>query len=377
MASESPALSLLISFSGDGGVERMTLNLLEGLIERGFSIDLLLIKARGPYVAQIPGGVNVIKLKANSALSCVPELVAYIDTVRPKLMMVAKHRALVALIKAQEKATTTTKIVGQIHTNTSAALAHKPWARWFRFMSMRRFYSRADLILCVSKGVADDIAGITGMAPERLPVIYNPVVTPALMESSTEPVSHPWLQEGGSSAPVILGVGRFSEQKGFDTLIRAFAELRQRIDVRLILLGRGELLDSYVRLVAELGVEASISMPGFVDNPFAYMSKSKVFVLSSNWEGFGLVLAEALSVGVPVVSTDCPSGPQEILEGGRYGSLVPVGDFEQMAEAIFDTLVSVDKRVNYSQAVERFTIDFCCDQYEKMLLAMQPAVESL
>jgi len=163
-------------------------------------------------------------------------------------------------------------------------------------------------------------------------VIYNPVVTPSLKSLATAPVDHPWI--GTNQPPLVLAVGRLTAQKDYPTLLRAFAKVRSRRNCRLIILGEGELRDSLEALTSQLGIADSVQLPGFADNPFAWMSKASLFVLSSAWEGLPNVLIQAMACGTPVVSTDCPSGPAEILENGKWGRLVPVGDEVALAEAM-------------------------------------------
>jgi glycosyltransferase involved in cell wall biosynthesis len=200
------------------------------------------------------------------------------------------------------------------------------------------FYPWADAIVAVSKGVADDLARVARLPRDRIKVIYNPVVTEALFRKAEEPLEHPWFLSG--CPPVILGVGRLTAAKDFPTLIRAFARVRESQLARLLILGEGEKRDSLEKLVRELRLERDVSMPGFMDNPYAYMRKSSIFVLSSCWEGLPNVLIEAMACGCQVISTNCPSGPEEILRGGHYGKLVPVGDAEALAKAI---LANFDK----------------------------------
>jgi glycosyltransferase involved in cell wall biosynthesis len=200
----------------------------------------------------------------------------------------------------------------------------------------KQFYRKADCIIAVSEGVADDLVSVAGLARSEIRVIYNPVVTPELVARAEEPLVHPWLVPG--AAPVVLGAGRLSPQKDFATLLRAFAQVRAARPVRLIILGEGELRGQLEAQAAALGVSEDIQFPGFVDNPYAYMRRAGVFVLSSAWEGFGIVLVEAMACGAPVVSTDCPVGPAEILDGGRYGPLVPVGDGGALAQSILSML---------------------------------------
>jgi glycosyltransferase involved in cell wall biosynthesis len=203
---------------------------------------------------------------------------------------------------------------------------------------IRRFYPWANSIVAVSKGVADDLAQTAGLPRERIQVIYNPVVTPELREKAQTPLDHPWFKPG--QPPVLLAVGRMSPQKDFPTLIRAFARVRQTRPAKLLILGEGKERPGLETLVRQLGLGQDVSLPGFVTNPYPYMARTSLFVLSSRWEGLPGVLIEALYCGAPIIATDCPSGPTEILADGRYGQLVPVGDVTALARAIETTLVS-------------------------------------
>jgi glycosyltransferase involved in cell wall biosynthesis len=229
--------------------------------------------------------------------------------------------------------------VGRLGANLSAALQGKAAVlRWFRQAPMAWLYAHVDHIVAVSQGVADDTLNITRMAPEKISVIRNPVITPSMQAQSMAPVDHPWLQGGG--APVILGAGRLTRQKDFPTLLRAFALARQQRPMRLIILGEGRLRGELTQLAQQLGIAEDISLPGHVANPQAWMAKAALFALSSLWEGSPNVLTEALALGVPAVATDCPSGPREILADGRIGPLVAVGDAQGLAVAMLDTLES-------------------------------------
>jgi glycosyltransferase involved in cell wall biosynthesis len=203
-------------------------------------------------------------------------------------------------------------------------------------MLARWLYPQAHRVVAVSHGVATDILHLYQLPTAKVAVIYNPVVTPELIARSWEAVEHPWLAAG--EPPIILGVGRLTAQKDFATLIRAFARVRQHDEARLIILGEGEHRPILEQLIGELGLQAWVALPGFVENPYAWMRRAAVFVLSSRWEGLPTVLIEAMACGTPVVATDCPSGPREILEGGKWGKLVPVGDAVGLAEAICQTL---------------------------------------
>lgn len=201
---------------------------------------------------------------------------------------------------------------------------------------VRSFYPWADTISAVSEGVADDLAQVVGIPRERIEVIHNPGVMPELRNKAQAPLDHPWFQP--DQPPVVLAVGSLTVQKDFPTLIRSIAHVQETRPVRLLILGEGQDRPELEALVRQLGLEESVSLPGFVANPYAYMARASVFVLSSRWEGLPTVLMEALYCGAPVVATDCPSGPREILRDGQYGQLVPVGNVTTLAHAIETTL---------------------------------------
>jgi glycosyltransferase involved in cell wall biosynthesis len=231
-------------------------------------------------------------------------------------------------------------------------------------LTARIFYPWADGIVTVSQGVAKDLAQITGLPLERIRVIYNPVITPELREQTKETTDHPWFAPG--EPPVVLGAGRLVEQKDFPTLIRAFAQVRRVRPARLIILGSGREQKRLEALVQDLSIEEDVGWLGFVKNPFAYMAHSAVFVLSSAWEGLPTVLIEAMAAGASVVSTNCESGPAEILDNGKYGSLVAVGNSEAMAEAILNVLSSTSKPVD-SCWLDQFTLETATQKYLDML----------
>jgi glycosyltransferase involved in cell wall biosynthesis len=201
---------------------------------------------------------------------------------------------------------------------------------------LRTFYPWAAGVVAVSRGAADDLVRTSGVSSERVRVVYNPVITPRMLELARQTPDHPWFAPG--EPPVILGVGRLTQQKDFPTLVRAFAEVRRVRPARLIILGEGPDRPMLERLIAELGVAGDVDLPGFRENALAYMAHAAVFVLSSAWEGLPTVLIEALAAGTRVVSTDCPSGPREILQEGRLGPLTPVGDPKALARAIAEAL---------------------------------------
>jgi len=223
----------------------------------------------------------------------------------------------------------------------------------------------ADAVIAVSHDVAEDIVRHTGLDRNQITTIYNPTVTPDLAEKAKLYVDHPWLTPG--SPPVILGAGRLSPQKDFQTLIKAFARIRAVHPARLIILGEGKKRNQLQALAQSLGVGDDVALPGFVENPFAWMTRSSIFVLSSAWEGLPGVLIEALACGCPTVSTDCPGGAAEILANGLYGMLVPVGDDKALAEAILATLDTPPAPELLRKRAAQFSIEKAVNQYLEVL----------
>ena len=233
-------------------------------------------------------------------------------------------------------------------------------------------YAEAEALVAVSDGIAAEMAAFAGVPRDRVVTVYNPVAGPHLTRRAGEPIDHPWLRPG--EPPVILGVGMLKPQKDFATLIRAFAQLRASRAARLVILGdaRGDAKDiackaELLALPGELGIAADVQFPGFVDNPQTWMARAACFVLSSRWEGLGNVLIEALACGCPVVATDCPSGPAEILAGGAFGRLVPVGDPAAMAAAIAATLDAPPAAAVLEARADHFSIDRAVDRYAALL----------
>jgi glycosyltransferase involved in cell wall biosynthesis len=230
---------------------------------------------------------------------------------------------------------------------------------------LRKVYHRVDGVIAVSRALAQQFTSAVGDATRRPHVVYNPVITDELVEQAEGPVPHPWLRQG--MPPVILGVGRLMEQKDFRTLLQAFARVREERKCRLVILGEGGQRQELQGLAERLGVAEEVDLHGFVENPYPYMRGASVYALSSAWEGLPNVLIEALGVGTPVVATDCPTGPREILEDGRYGPLVDVGDVEGMADALMQTLKDPLPPEDLKRGGERFRLETCGDHYLEVM----------
>jgi glycosyltransferase involved in cell wall biosynthesis len=362
MPKHSPHIALFIRSLYEGGAERVMLNLARGFMKQDLNVDLVLVKAEGGYMNQIPPGIRLIDLKAHSKPSILPKLVKYLRQERPASLLAALHYPCEIALLAKRLAGVSTRVVVCEQNNLSQeAKRIKQTSVRLSPLAARLFYPWADGIVAASQGVAEDLATVTTLPSERIQVIYNPVVVPEIFTKAKEPVDHAWFQPG--QPPVILGVGRLFPQKDFATLIRAFAMVRNVRPARLVILGSSGPDEANLKsVIRELDLEEEVALLGYTPNPYAYMARSSIFVLSSAWEGFGNVLVEAMAVGARIISTNCPSGPAEILADGKYGALTPVGDSKAMAEAILQTLSSSSKKVD-SGWLDQFTIETCSQKY--------------
>lgn len=402
------------------GAERVVSTVARGLVGRGHRVELLLEEVKGSLVEELlrsDSGVRVRSLQegwwaatlsalagayvnlANllAALLSLTEpgkaaawslfrmtwrdrpplfsLAHYVWTEKPDVVLSFLNYPNIALLLSARFCGHQTKFVVSVrnHISTSAELGKSSWMRRFPAL-MRRFLPEADGVIVPSEGVAQDVAEITGMARSEIRVIYNPVFRPELLQKADQEVEHPWLRE--ESIPIILAAGKLKPQKDFGTLVRAFACVRSKQPVRLIILGSGGGIDELVSLAEELGVSADIDLPGHVENPYPFMRGASVFVLSSLFEGLPNALIEALACGCPVVSTDCPSGPSEILDRGKCGRLVPVSDHLALADAIEATLENPPPREQMVERARFFSLENSVADYERAIRAISSTEEA-
>jgi len=331
----SPArLALFLPSLAGGGAERVMVTLANGFAARGHRVDLVLAHRQGSYLSAVSPQVTMQDLAASGVLGAVRPLAAYLRRERPAALLSAQSHANAAALIAAWLARGHTRVVVSERSTISveAARAQGLRARAL-YAAVPRLYRRADGIVAVSDGVARDLEAFAALADGSVRTIYNPADLASIRAKACDPPDHPWFDD--ATRPVVVAVGRLAEQKGFETLIAAFASLSGERAARLMILGEGPLRPQLERCAAGLNLSPErFQMPGFVINPHAYVARAAVFVLSSHWEGLPNALIEAMACGAPVVSTDCPSGPREILDGGRWGRLVPVGDRETLADAI-------------------------------------------
>jgi glycosyltransferase involved in cell wall biosynthesis len=339
-----------------------------GIAARGYTVDLVLARAEGPLLAEVPKSVRLIDLKSTRDLTSLPALVRYLRNEQPETLLSILHTNVIALW-ARRIARVPTLVVVSERGMLSCKVQHYASDLRMRLLPKlsRYFYPWADHIVAVSEGVANDLSQVAKIPRKRVRVIYNPIVTPELRVKAKAPLEHPWFEPG--EPPVILAVGRLTAPKDFSTLIQAFAQVRRNHLARLLILGEGEERHALEAEVKQLGLDQDVKLPGFVANPYPFMTRASMFVLSSIWEGLPGVLIESLFCGALIISTNCPSGPREILQNGRYGKLVPVGDVESLAQAIENVLVGKMSRPP-KESWSPFELDVVVDQYIKVLFGI-------
>ncbi len=350
-----------------GGIERVTLLMAPGFVQAGYRVTFLVQKAEGELIGAIPPGVQLISLDANRTIRALVPLVRFLRREKPDILVTSYGHNNIVALWAKILARSGTAVVVTQHNALSAETVKGKGLKFSRVLPVlyRGFLRFADAVVAVSRGIAEEMSVLAKVSRDRIAVIYNPVISNTFDADKMANCAHPWFKEG--EPPVILGVGRFVELKGFSTLIDAFAKLLKTRDARLVFLGEGHLRARLEAQVNTLGLKDKVDLPGFVANPLPFMSRAAVLAMSSTNEGFGNVLVEAMTCGTPVVSTNCLYGPPEILDQGRYGKLVPVGDSDSLAKAILSTLdAPLDRHVleargrefSVEKAVRDYTVLF-------------------
>jgi len=330
-------IALFIPSLDAGGAERVFVNIANDLSKKGFNVDLILTRKTGSYVELVGDNVNIIDLRRPSVMLSVISLARYLVQKRPTSIMSGLNHSNVALILSTLISRYRGKVVISVHSTVSqnlflnAGVKNKVMARFYRNLSKFNVF-----VVTVSLAVAKDLASNTDLSESSIITIYNPLNLSEILERSKSPVEHPWFYQKNSK--IIIFAGRLEKVKDLPTLIRAFKIVRESIGARLVILGSGSQEDNIKDLISELGLESHVLLTGYVDNPYKYIVKSDVFVLSSIVEGFGNVIVEALSLNVPVVSTDCNGGPREIIECAGAGRLVEPSNPQSLAQAIIEVL---------------------------------------
>lgn len=306
-----------------------------------------------PYADQVNDNVNIKHLRTSHRIGGFPHLSSYFLKNKPSVVLTPFVQLTLLAVRTRAILNLPIKIFVNVRSTYSVDFAFlSEMKRKQRIRHMTKYYPRCDGIIAISKGVADDLCSLTGIPENSVEFIFNPVVTESLIRSGKESINHPWFQPG--QLPVILGVGRLAKVKNFPLLIDAFEIIRRQIPCRCVIIGDGPERENIESRVRNSEFYQDIELAGRKENPFPYMQRAKVLVLTSSYEGLGNVLVEAMALGTPLVSTDCPHGPREILENGRFGALVPLDDPVSLSEAILNTMKNPVEREILMKATERF-----------------------
>lgn len=381
---ENKKIALLMPSFRAGGGEKAMIQIAGGLVESGCAVDLIVMRNDGELRSIVSDRVNIINFNTRRMIFSLPLLVLYLVKTRPLSIMALDEYSHLIAICASYLTLHKTKVVlriGNMYTELFERYRH--WKDKLLPFFIRLTYRFADHVVAVSRGVADDITKIAGLDHKKITVIYNPKPQSEIVQKMSEPATHPWLEQ--KTLPVAIAVGRLREQKNLGLLIRAFSKIQKRFPSRLIIIGAGRDEGKLRRLISDLNAEDYISLPGFMENPYSFMARSDLFVFPSLWEGMPNAVIEALMCGLPIIASDCDSGPREILapktpynkriksgyELGEFGVLVAVNDEDSFVEAVVKMFNDKKMQDTYRERTMVRASDFDIDKhfgpYEEVL----------
>lgn len=333
MAENCPRkIAIFLPNLGGGGAERVALSSAADLAAHGHRVDMLLVEAQGDLLPLVPDGVRIVDFKAHRLIASLPALVRYLREERPDTLHAVMWPLTIVAAVAHRLARSNAKLVVSDQNALSQSVPGGLQRRLLKY-TVRLFYPLADARVMCSAVAADDLASLSGIPRDSIEVILNPISPPERIASTPE-IEALWGETEGAR---LITVGSLKDQKNHALLLSAFAKVSDRKS-KLMILGEGDLRPRLARQAAKLGIAKRVIMPGFAIDPWPYLASADMFVLSSDYEGFPLALAEGMYAGLRIVSTDCVSGPAEMLDRGRFGRLVPCGDADALARAIDEAL---------------------------------------
>ncbi|WP_193310622.1 glycosyltransferase [Halorubrum halophilum] len=354
-----------------GGIERVTITLAEGLDKQGYQVEIVVSETGGPLQDEVPSSIPVVDLNksensADSLISHLPELVDYFNDSSPSAIFSEHSHGNILLVLSRVISQAETQVI--VRENGLSPYAPPGTMRYFKEQSTRliasAIYRKANKIIPVSDGVEQDLLSLC-LPRHKIYKINNPVVTDDLLTKADKKVTHDWFED--PNLDVILSVGRLEPRKGFTTLLESFSQLDSKKGIRLVIIGNGPEYENLKQMSQELGIEDKVWLPGFVDNPYKYMTNASVFVLSSTSEGLPTVLIEALASGCPVVSTDCPHGPAEILNEGEIAPLVEPNDPDALSNAISSVLENPQREGELKSRANDFRPESIIQEYDELV----------
>ncbi|RLM95057.1 glycosyltransferase [Haloarcula sp. Atlit-7R] len=370
MDGDRPLLAFFIPDLSVGGAEQVAITIANGLVTRGYDIDLLLSRASGELRSELSEQVSIVELPPSKTpvvgvAAHLPFLATYLNKRKPAALFPHLEHPSIVSLAINRFLSADTAVIPTQHSVFGHDVEATPKDQIVRRI-VPRLYPASDQIISVSEGVADSLVDRTPVDRSDISVLHNPVDVEQIRGRARQPVEHEWVEN--DERDVVLFVGRHARQKNLDGWVRAFEKVVNRNpNARAVIAGKGPCRAQVQTTVEQLGLSDVVSLPGFVDNPYRYMTKSDVFLLSSQYEGLPTVLIECLAVGCPVVSTDCPSGPREILSDGEHGTLVPIDDMDGLANAVCDTLADPPDSDRLRSRADDFSPKPVFDEYERFL----------
>lgn len=355
-------IGIVIYSLAGAGAERVSVNLAHEFVAAGHAVDFVPAQGGGELMGEVPPSSGVHVAQSGGARAWRAAIAHYVDTQAPDVLLAMMEGAGVLSIQAARGRAVPVYVVSHIHFSWHCRHASRWKERWLMPLAARWCLPRAAGVIGVSQGVSEDIRRAAGLRRDKVHTIYNPILTEAFYHKAAEPMDHSWFQPDRDWLTVVT-VGRLTAQKDHDTQLRAIREVNRQRPVRLVILGQGERHEELEALARELGIGEIVEFAGFDPNPYRYIAAADVFVLSSRWEGFGNVLVEALACGTNVVSTDCPSGPSEVLGEGKYGELVSVGDSGALAQGIVAALCRQAETGQLLQHLDKFKAARVAQEY--------------
>ena len=342
-----------------GGAEKTFIDLARSLFLRGISVDILVSKLKGSGF-KLDDSISVVILNRYRYIFGIPKLIKYLKN--KKIILVAMTGSRLDALIIKKILGNKIKCVIRIDSNLTHQYSCGSIRRKLMLRAVNELYHLADAVICVSDGVAEDFKQAIPGAAHLVRMIYNPITSPDILGKSKQTLKHPWFN-GDDDIPMAIFVGRLTRVKRCDLILKAFVEVLKTTKARLLIVGDGVERKNLEKLTNTLGIGDNVYFAGLQSNPYPYIAQSRALVLASTSEGFPTVIVEAMFLGVPVVSSDCPFGPREILQDGKYGKLFAVGDHKAMAKLIMETFNSP---VNAQSLIDRakfFSVDSSVENY--------------
>lgn len=361
-------IAILIPDFGGGGAERVALATVNDLLARGQKVDLVLVQRVGALLDMVPAEVNIVSLDSTSFRRALRPLVRYLRQSKPDVIHAFMWPLTIVAVIARRMARSRALLLLNDQVAFGRATMRGSVELALLRATVRIFYPQADVRIACADGAADSLASLSGLRRDQFKVIYNPVVPPDRLETSAE-VEALW----GDADKRILTIASLKPQKNQALLLRAFAAMKGSDRARLLILGEGPLRADLEALARSLGIADRVAMPGFNIDPWPFLASTNLFVMSSDWEGMPVAMAEALHAGLPIVSTDCPSGPAELLDRGAFGRLVPCGDEKALAEAMAAALADDVDSDAIRQRADRIVGRESIRRYAELVLGAEEA----